>query len=600
MASNMDVDTVVHANSAFDRGLDMPIDMDDHMGLHVGLSDATANTTRSAIIGDVNGKFSTVFGQKLATMQKKQNFAFAIVAGNLFADPDTITEEESVEQEKLLAGQIEIPVTTYFTISTRALPPPVLEKLRNNNGELCPDLSILGRKSLFKTSEGFRIVTLAGNYADLLPEDADEFSAKYTDKDIGEAATFGEVDILITSDWPAEIRIGSKNQYEGRSPPGIRGLGELVSALKPRYHFSTSQRFFEREPFFHNAEPPRPITRFVSVAPFGTVKSSGTGAEKWIAAYNLEPSAPAPQIPPEGTTATPFVQTRKRKSIDVNGGAQNGFRFASGGGRSYNDWDGDQGRPYKRGKRQHQRNQRQEPQECYFCLGKNNAEVHMITSIGDNAYMTIAKGPLATRQTFPKLGIPCHMLIIPVEHAPTIQALNEETREATHKEMSRYRDALHNMISSKSTSGADGEAELGAVTWEISRGGGVHLHWQFLPVPVAMVKDGRIEAAFDVEAENQHYPRFAKTDAEKAAAQEGHYFKAMIWSEGSEKEIVLPLDETFRFDLQFGRRVLGKLMGLEERSHWRDVAQSQAEEDADASAFKEAFKQYDFTLADDD
>ncbi|KAI5363783.1 putative cwf19-like protein [Septoria linicola] len=563
----------------------------DHMGLHLGRGADSANSVYSAIIGEVNGKFGVVFGQKLANMQKKQNFAFALIAGNLFADPNTLTDEEKQQEQQLLNGEIEVPLPTYFTIGTRALPAAALEKLRSNDGELCPNLSVLGRRSSVKTTEGFKIVTIGGNYSDSLPDDADDYTAKYTDEDIEEAKKYGDCDILVTSDWVAGIRIGSKNQYEGRSPPGTRGLVGVVTALKPRYHFSTSQRFFEREPFFHNVEPPRPITRFVSVAPYGTVKSSGTGAEKWIAAYNLEPSAPAPQTPPEGTTATPFVQTKKREFREDEGEAQNGYRFSNGGNR--HDWDGNRGGRFRRGKRQ--RHDQQQPQECFFCLGKPSVEMHMITSIGENAYMTIAKGPLTTRKTFPDLNIPCHMLIIPVEHAPTLRALKDSPEE-TRKELSRYRDALHSMISVKSGKGADGVSVLGAVTWEISRGGGVHLHWQFLPVPVEMVEDGRIEAAFDVEAENQHYPRFAKTEAEKAAVQDGHYFRAMIWSEAGEKEIMLPLDETFRFDLQFGRRALGKLLGLEDRAHWRDVVQSQAEETADKDAFKEAFKEFDFSL----
>lgn len=224
----------------------------------------------------------------------------------------------------------------------------------------------------------------------------------------------------------------------------------------------------------------------------------------------------------------------------------------------------------------------------------------MITSIGENAYTTIAKGPLPTHKTFASLGYPYHMLIIPLIHHPTISAFPDGDREATLHEMQRYRDALHSMISAKSAQGADGEAEFGAVTWEISRSGGVHLHWQFLPVPAAMCNDGRIEAAFDVEAENFHYPKFAKTPAEKAQVREGNFFRAIIWSEsGGEKEILLPLDDgSFRFDLQFGRRVLAKLLGLENRAHWRDVVQSVEEEAADAQFYIKAFKEYDFAHVD--
>jgi hypothetical protein len=105
-----------------------------------------------------------------------------------------------------------------------------------------------------------------------------------------------------------------------------------------------------------------------------------------------------------------------------------------------------------------------------------------------------------------------------------------------------------------------------------------------------------VEAGFEVEAENLDYPKFVKSASENAGAMEGDYFRAMIWTEDLQRELVLPLDQSFRFDLQFGRRVMGKLLGLEKRTNWRDCAQTKVEEDADATAFKDAFKEFDFSL----
>lgn len=225
----------------------------------------------------------------------------------------------------------------------------------------------------------------------------------------------------------------------------------------------------------------------------------------------------------------------------------------------------------------------------------------MITSIAEETYMTIAKGSLSTRDTFSSLGHPCHMLLIPVSHTPTIAAIaDEDNRASVLAELYRYREAIHCMIASKSTTGADGEAQLGAVTWEISKADGVHVHWQIMPIPVQMVKNGLVEKAFEVEADNHGYARFAKNSADIQKAEQGDYFKAMIWSESKQKDIVLPLEPGQRFDLQFGRRVLGKLLNVERRTHWRDCHQSAEEEAADSEVFKAMFKQYDFTRVDED
>ena len=42
---------------------------------------------------------------------------------------------------------------------------------------------------------------------------------------------------------------------------------------------------------------------------------------------------------------------------------------------------------------------------------------------------------------------------------------------------------------------------------------------------------------------------------------------------------------------------MAKLMGLERRINWKDAVQTQEDEEADATAFKEAFKEFDFSLA---
>ncbi|KAI7073451.1 hypothetical protein KC352_g42287, partial [Hortaea werneckii] len=75
--------------------------------------------SKLVVIGDVDGKLN-VF-TKLAALQKKQNFAFAIIAGNLFADPATATDEENEQTAKLIKGEIEVPLPTYFAIGTREL-----------------------------------------------------------------------------------------------------------------------------------------------------------------------------------------------------------------------------------------------------------------------------------------------------------------------------------------------------------------------------------------------------------------------------------------------------------------------------------------------
>lgn len=466
----------------------------------------------------------------------------------------------------------------------------VVERIEAKD-EVCSNLYFLGKRGTLKTSEGIRLVSLGGVLEN--GKQSNRFHPGYTDADVRALYSTNSADILITHQWPKGIRTGSKVQL----PDGVTTteettpLADLCSTLKPRYHISTSDDlFYEREPFFHmpSEEQPdeKPLTRFLSLASY-----NNSLKQKWMYAFTIDPKTPHPLTVPMGATASPLgpVQT-KRKGLASQ--RESYHRFA--GPEDYE-------RPRKR-----TRGPPPGPQECFFCLSNPNIATHLITSIGNECYLTTAKGPLPSAKTFPELGFPSHVLIIPFTHTPTLNTVTDkEARLSTYTEMQRYRTSLHSMLKQRVSN------QLGAVTFEVSRGNGIHIHWQFVPIASDTVMRGLAEAAFKVEAENLGYPKFeAPSEAarEDPSAEPGDFFRVWIWAPSSSEEeqkedtkpeekcIILPLTPDFRFDLQFGRRVLAKLMGLEKRIHWKDAVQSQTEEEADANAFKEAFKEFDFSL----
>jgi len=449
----------------------------------------------------------------------------------------------------------------------------------------------LGKRSTTKTSEGIRIVTLGGRLDDTIVAglSKEQYLPYHTVDDAKSLRGANTADILLTTSWPSSIRTGSKVPIpEGAvEAPSYNHISDLCVTLKPRYHFSASSEFFyEREPFFHppstDAPDVRPITRFISIAAY-----SNPSKQKSVYAFSLQPSAD-PTIPlPSGTTASPFlVRTngKKRPALDPEPYS----RFSNGDEHTYHR--------HKRGRRERQ--PPPGPGECFFCLSNPNLATHLVASIGEDVYVTTAKGPLTTSSTNASLGIdfPGHMLIIPLVHSPTIALIPEEGSAAkTYAEMNRYKVALQSMIADRS------DNKLGAVTYEISRGNGVHTHWQFLPLPDTLIRKGLVEAAFRVEAENMAYPAFHVRDP-GLGQEDGDFFRVWIWTspdgESSEsyiKCLTLPLESDIRFDLQFGRRVLAKLLGLEKRIQWRDCEQTEDEEKADVEAFKAAFKEWDFS-----
>ncbi|RAK81049.1 CwfJ domain protein [Aspergillus fijiensis CBS 313.89] len=577
--------------------------------------------SKIVVIGGVNCELQDVF-TKLAKLHVKQNFSFAIIVGDLFGDCSTEHELEQISA--LLSGSIAVPLPTYFSLGSRPLPTRVIEAIEAND-EVCPNLYFLGRRGTLKTAEGIRIVTLGGKLSTDNQASSDNYQPSYTESDARTLHGAHSADILITNQWPKGIRTGSTAPFPEEAattapPDEVQCISDLCATLKPRYHLtSTPDFFFEREPFFHlptsedDNPDTKPLTRFISLASYRKASK-----QKWMYAFTLDPKAAAPLTVPAGATASPFPAPAhlKRKPLDSQHDSFQRFD------QSHNQQH--EHRPRKRA-RNHGGLPPPGPDQCFFCLSNPNIATHLITSIGEESYLTTAKGPLPTARTFAQhdLNFPGHMLIIPFTHTPTLPAITDDSsRRATYAEMTRYRTALHAMLQRRAA------GALGAVTWEVSRGNGIHVHWQFLPVPAALIQRGLVEAAFKVEAENLKYPRFeAPTATADPSSEPGDFFRVWIWSPspadsdkqnnnnnnpaenpepnektttttttGTDKTILLPLGPEFRFDLQFGRRVMAKLMELEKRIDWRKDVQSQEQEEADAVAFKEAFKEFDFTL----
>ncbi|SPQ18538.1 10f0b028-48ae-4f54-a147-b4feb54c3a30 [Thermothielavioides terrestris] len=543
------------------------------------------------VFGSVNGQLRSAFST-LAKQHAKNVFSFAIVTGNLFSEA-----QDDEQLADLLAGRIEIPCSTYFTVGTTPLPAQVVERIEKDE-EIAPNLHYLGKRSVTKTSEGVRIVTLGGmldqNIVAGLSQE--QHQPIHTESDAKALRGANNADILLTTMWPVDIWRNSskaaKANIGAETAPSSQTIAELCEALKPRYHFAMSPAdlCFEREPFFPETSDDKergiPITRFISLAPLGN-------SAKAKSMYAFKLNRETITQPPEGSTITPFYKpASKKRTAD-----QAEFsRFQ----------DGHHAHDHDHRRRKHHRRERSPPpgpDRCFFCLSNPNLPTHMVCSIGEEAYLATAKGPLPTAATFAKQGLdfPAHFIIVPFQHAASLSAaaMSEDEARRTFAEMTRFRGALQGMVAAAS------KRKLGAVTWEINRARNIHVHWQFLPVPAELVSKGLVEAGFRVLAEDLKLGKFAAKEFGTADEVPGDYFRVWIWAEEDDaeggrvvgKSLLLRFDDGVRFDLQYPRKVMAKLLGLEERTVWQDVVQTEEEESADVAAFRKAFKDWDFTLA---
>lgn len=548
------------------------------------------------VVGPVQGHLRSAFG-KLSRLQKKQDFSLCIVVGDVFGDGSI--EGQAEELDELLNGSLEVPLQTYFIVGDLPLPEKVIEKLEaNDEDQVCTNLSYLGRKGTYKTSDGIRIVFVGGklvqNETSVISSPG-KYDPLYLAKDASVLFGAHSTDILISNQWPANITSGSSNAVPEhlRTDQGVQCLAELCQKLKPRYHFSSSlDAFWEREPFQHpvdygSFDTVGPCTRFMSL---GGVKGP---SKEWFSAFKLDPSNVPP--PSSNTTTTPFTRGRKRSADtgQINGNP----RYSDGYQRE---------RPQKRPR-----------EDCFMCFRnmKQNAGEHLVSAIGEDSVLTIPRGPLPLPSSFPQLAWSGHVLIIPHYHAADEGMSGPREQADIDKEfaeMTKFREALCKMVSTVS------KGALGAVCWDTNRTGIRHMHWQWMAVPVKLIKDGLLEGAFKVLGEQNKCPLFEVADADGLLPVRSDYFRLWIYTppeqdsnplsaadrlsgdgdadEGSEKCMYFPLPSNQRFNIWFAREAMAKLLNLSNRLKWMDVQQSMEEEQEENVAFREQFAPWDFTL----
>ncbi|KAL1916272.1 uncharacterized protein VTP21DRAFT_5889 [Calcarisporiella thermophila] len=215
------------------------------------------------------------------------------------------------------------------------------------------------------------------------------------------------------------------------------------------------------------------------------------------------------------------------------------------------------------------------PEQCWFCLANPNLAKHLIVNIGEEIYLTLAKGPLIDSAGDAHVPGGGHALIVPISHTPGFQQIPSESRVEMVAEIEKYKSALRNLYE------AHGCA---MVIYEVCRGTkGMHAHLQAVPIPKE--KAGNVEEAF-------------RSEGAKAGMQfsnslpptvDSGYLKIDLPDNTS---LVYKINPQERFNLQFPRVVLAQILGKPERSDWRACSQTVDEERQAVQAFRKNFDSF--------
>ncbi|KAF7722896.1 hypothetical protein EC973_002616 [Apophysomyces ossiformis] len=522
-----------------------------------------------------------------------------LCTGDFFAEN---TNEDDIKD--LIDGKIEVPLTTYFMVGSNPLPDSVQSHIKSTDGELCSNLHFLGKQGVLTTAEGLTVAFVSGVY--------DETGSKpngYQSSDMAKLKSTRfpitsppGVDILLSHEWPQAIEVGSAITPANSLSTVAKPIAELAAALKPRYHFAASEAvFYEREPYLNmtgfgsndDEQAAEHVSRFIGL---GDVLNGEK--HRWFYAFRLEPlskvSLDSLQAKPRNVTECPF------QGLLIGSGQKRPHPGDSDVGSYF--W-GTEHREAKRSAVSQATHSLPENYVCRICntpghhikdcpQGGNRRErgtrapppgyvaKHLIVSIGTLVYATLARGPVVSSSDS-KVPGGGHILLIPIPHYPTFRKIPMESQIEVIAEMEKYKSALRHMYASY---GQD------MVVFEVSREslhGMSHAHIQVVPIPKD--KADLIETVAREEAERHGMTFIDRVPDSPEVA----YFKLELPNGKSLVHIIQPRE---RFNLQFGRLLVTKVLGQPEREDWKACAQSEDEERKDAKAFVAAFKPFDFSL----
>ncbi|CAG8450108.1 512_t:CDS:10 [Funneliformis mosseae] len=584
-------------------------------------------TIRVLTVGSANGKLTELFAGVKKIITNYGPFDLLLCVGDLFG-------ENNSELESLISGEIEVPITSYFMYGERELPDIVKERIASNNGEFCPNLFYLGQTSSLTTTQGVKIAFASGilnSPVTGLPNTVDILLTHEWPKDITRLSQNAPATNVSGSEHVAKLALSVKPRYhlatsekvfyqrepyqntpspnlindEGDSqmqfghPTWFIGLAEVGNATKSKWYYG-----FNLEPFMHLSpsaftKPPKMLTGcpyiFAGKKRRTGDNSSSGGNYFWGSGNASEPSTKRGKraeydLPPNyvckkcknpghwikdcpALKGSRVHKSRPPSDYICNKCKQAGVHYIVNCPDYSCNLCGDNGHPPKEcpSKDKSLFNKA----VCWFCLSNPKIVKRLIVSLGEEIYLSLAKGPLVDSrdENVPGGG---HVLLVAIQHYPTFQEVPIDEQTNMMDELEKYKIALKKLFN---------EYDAGMVMFEVSRTGGIqHCHLQVIPIPLKY-DSNMIREAFIKEASDSGFELLPVSSSLPP-----HHFKVDL-PDGT--SLIHEINPNEKFDVQFGRKVLANLMGCSQRIDWRACELTEEQEQSDAEEFRKAFKPYD-------
>jgi len=511
--------------------------------------------------GDVKGQFSKFF-KKIGNLNKKNGpFEMVLCLGQFFTASDSC----EVEWKACLDGKIQSPVPLFILGPTSSDHESFYSHVSlDDGGEMCHNITFLGRKGIYAGTSGLQIAYVSGMQATAAKKGSSSFQSDdienmlkrpKSDKD------FAGIDILLTSVWPKDVTKHSNTNLE------VSGESKLISVvaaiLKPRYHFTSHDEVhFERLPYRNHRVllgKQEHVTRFISLAPFLNKDN-----KKFLYAFSISPMSKLAREElvqqPQDTTEFPYkaiLHDKEEKDSQAKSSQQQYFFDQKKLEQSKKR--GNESAEFE-GKRKQPRGPPALTGPCWFCLGSPQVEKHLVISVGLQTYLALAKGGLT----------PDHVLICPIHHYHSTVVVPEETL----MEIEKYKQSLRKFFSKQSMTLVIFERNFYTQ----------HLQLQVVPIPKNKVDEAKTAFTEFGQMQNIDFADVPEDkDLQEMLSATSPYF-AVEFDDG---ERLLHRIKS-KIPLQFGREVLAceDLLNMPERVDWKSCKVSKDEETKMAKSFR--------------
>ncbi|VDP09908.1 unnamed protein product [Soboliphyme baturini] len=513
----------------------------------------SSNEVKVLVCGDVDGQFETLWVRLEQALKKVGFFEMMFVCGEFFGANHN-------ENQRIFRGELRCPLPTYIL---GPIKPDRKRYYCNVAGELLShNLTFLGEKGIFYTASGLSVAYLSGTEGEYM--DICHYSREVVDELIASITCqpdFVGVDILLT-----------------------RLISKLVGALKPRYHFAANTGCHYERPPYRNHNPQQEgaqhTSRFVGLARVGNPQKL-----KYLYAFHIVPMRylSRTRLTEQPPNATEFPYTEAIQEVEQQAVLKQSAKdeklssimqlLPKLDASDVSTTVPEQDLSRKSRKRHHKKepdylHKHALPGPCWFCLSSPEVEKHMIVSIGENAYLALAKGGLCED----------HFLILPIAHVQSMVTANEEVKE----EVEKYKEALKRCFSDKGQCVVFFERNYRTQ----------HLQIQAVPLPMELIH--AIKPCFTQTAQ--------KYDIQLTELPDNVTFSDLVNEKTPYFTAELPYGQRLfttvdkNFPLQFGREVLAsaQLLNLPDKVDWHNCKLTTVEETQLALKFRQCFCKYDF------